>query len=158
MDFASFDTALRADDGAWLHLRHPTTEEPLYVQVDGTVGTAETERPCRVLARGNQSEAVRAVVRAHERREGALGMKLLQETDEARRAMLMGRQQEDRERHHEALVRAAVVRWEGIIYGGEEVACTPENVAKVFASPRFKAQLFRHCGDEERFFGGASNG
>lgn len=158
MDFAAFDTAPRAEDGAWLHLRHPVTDAPLYAQPDGTIGADETDKPCRVLARGNQSEAVQAVIRAHERREGVLGMKLLQANDDAKRSALIGQQQDNRKRHHEELARAAVVGWENIIFDGKPLAFSPDAVEKMFAAPAFKVQLFRHCADEERFFGIAPTG
>lgn len=61
MDFSTFDNRPRAEAGEWLHLVHPETGAPLYLKAAD--GSDDTEKPCRVLLRGQASPTVQAALR-----------------------------------------------------------------------------------------------
>ena len=113
MDFADLDMASAADAGADLHLRHPATDEPLY---DGKV-------PVKWRIIGRDSKRV-------------------QDATKAAQKLVMGGKIDDEEAGIRALA-ACVIGWPtGTKWQGDDVECTPENVAMMLrARPWLMEQI-----------------
>jgi hypothetical protein len=127
MDFSTIDLAANADRGADCHLEHPVTEEPLFTD-DG--------KPVTIRVLGQDSREFRAAVAAI--------------ADKAR----TGKQTLDKaEANAIELLSRVVVRWEGIVWDGKPLDCTPENV-RMFLSkfPPIRRQLDEFIGNRANFF------
>lgn len=152
MDFANFDLTDAADGGVWLHMKSPFDGALLYAD-DG-----KQEKPCRVLVRGNHSDEMRALIKAHDRKIGALSLRLAKaESDKAANA-IMAQIDEAKEAHEDRLIQCAVMGWENIIHGGKPIERTDEAVLKVFTRKLgdLRAQVFRQAAVEADFFKAAS--
>lgn len=159
MDFSSFVDTERASGGSWLHLSHPASGLPLYLQKDGTVGTDETDRPCEVLVRGNRAPEVRAITRERERAEELHAAKLMR-AQPAEAARLMAQDSAARDRYQRDLLVATVGDWRNIVIKAKDgpAECTSENVLAALSHPLMMVQIFRRSGDEAALFTSAPTG
>jgi hypothetical protein len=159
MDFSTFSTTDLADSGSWLHLEHPATGEPLYLDSENNIGTVETDKPCRVLVRGNRSDAVQKVFTAKTRADELAAARFLRATGkEADRLAIESARR--KENHTTDLLLATVADWENIVVKREEgpVSCTPENVVRALKHPKFMTQIFDRSADETALFQNAPTG
>lgn len=159
MDFSTLVSTGSDSEGSWLHIGHPATGEPLYLQDDGKVVTGETERPCRVLVRSNRAPEVRAVTKARERAEELHAMRLMRASpDEAQR--LITADAKAREAHQKELLVAVVADWENIPIRQADgpAAFSRDNVLAALSHPNFMVQIFRRSADEAALFTSAPTG
>jgi hypothetical protein len=114
MDFETLDVAAAAEEGAVLHLKHPTTGALLF----DTDADGDTAAVTITLA-GGDSDRVKAVQRAQVNRR-------LQRR--ARDPMTA----EEVESEAIDVYAAATLSWTNIALGGEALACTPANAKKLY--------------------------
>lgn len=100
MDFQKYDSTSSANDGAWMHVKHPVTEAPMF----------DDGKPCRVLVLGI---------------EGRIGAKIM----EMQRTEMAGAAPSD-EVAQDRLVREAAMLIKGFenIDRGDRPAKAPEDV------------------------------
>lgn len=111
MDLSTLDVAAAAEEGAELHLRHPTTNELLF---DG-----DDKVPVTITLAGADSERFRSAQRAQINR----------------RLRKRGREDatiEAAEADAIELLAASTLGWSGIALDGEDLACTPANAKKLY--------------------------
>jgi predicted glycosyl hydrolase (DUF1957 family) len=136
MDLGNLDFSKQAEEGAWLHLEHPTTGDPL-----------ETEgSPVRVLLLGRDSAAYRKA--AHKAQDARL------KAAARGAAGARGLTAEVLERESIRVLAACVVDWEGIVVDGE--ALEYSHAAAVELLERFdwiKQQVDAFVEDRANFLG-----
>lgn len=160
MDFSSLTDTSRASEGSWLHLNHPTTAEPLYLQGDGSIGTEKTAKPCRVRVRGNRAPEVRSVIRQRERQEELHAARLMRAGPGHETSRLLREDADKREQYQKDLLVATVCDWENIVIHQNEgpARMTPDNVVKALSHPTLMVQILRRSSDEAALFTEASTG
>jgi hypothetical protein len=126
MDFSTIDLAANAERGADVHIDHPVTEEPLFTE-DG--------QPITIRVLGQDSREFRAAVTAL--------------ADKASR----GKQSLDKtEAAAIDLLARVVVRWQGIMWEGKALECTPENVRMFLTKfPPIRRQIDAFIADRANF-------
>lgn len=179
MDFAQYDYHTLAQEQFWYHLRQPVrvrkdveqadgstietvvTEfgAPLYVQADQSIGTTQTERPCRVLVSGPTHPTIKALLGKLQRQEKLHKMEL-DETKASRREALMIRHEAEAEKVIAELAGALVNEWENIIYEGREIDADSETVQMMFGpgSPMMFQQLMEAVRERGDFLTGDAAG
>ncbi len=139
MDFTQFDNRDRAERGAWLHLVHPVTGEPLYDDDD-------KDKPCRVLVRGAASPTIQKVMRRKMLEDFERERKLSKDKiEEQRRVQVM-------EDTHRRLVEGAapfVMEFENVQRDGRP-ATAPDDV-EWFLNLVFPVMRAVETGGEMRF-------
>lgn len=121
MDFGTYNRATRAQEGEWMHVMHPETLRPLYMQ-DGktpTLGEAETDKPCRILVQGVHSPELRQMHKVYEDRIALLRAKASRADGQGVIRNLQKQMREEEEKHGLAMIAAAIKGWENIVFNGE---------------------------------------
>lgn len=136
MDFADFDLATAAESGTWHHFE--LSGQPLYRQDDNTIGTDETDKPCRVLLKGIGSDATMSILREIARVDQAHQFRLQRSKDSEIEGLIVKLEQKS-EGAMKRLILASVSEWENIVMGGKEAECNADNKLKI-------------CGPETAFF------
>lgn len=137
MDFGTYNLAARAQEGEWMHVLHPETLRPLYMQ-DGktpTLGETETDKPCRILVQGAHSPELRQMYKAYEDRIALLRAKASRADGQGVILSLQKQMREAEEKHGLALVAAAIKNWENIVFNGEVLPFSDEAKAKIVPAP-----------------------
>jgi hypothetical protein len=126
MDFSTIDLAANAERGADIQLEHPVTEEPLFTD-DG--------QPVTIRVLGQDSREFRAAVTALAEKANK-GKQTLEKTE----AMAVD------------LLSRVVIRWNGIIWEGKPLDCTPENVRMFLTKfPPIRRQIDAFIADRANF-------
>lgn len=134
VDLARFATADAADEGRWMVVLNPLTAGVL--EQDGA--------PIRVRVRGADSIAFE---RARENLVRAVFQRGVELTD-AERAAMQAR-----------ALAAIVVDWEGIVWDGKPLACTPENVEMILLkAPWLRRQIDDFAATRANFLPPSSEG
>ena len=159
MDFASLTATDHHETGTWLHLTHPANGAPLYLDGKNSVTADETDKPCRVLVRGNRSPQVKRVLDDKSRADEAHGMRLLRASERDVRQMAADHAKA-RDAHQRKLLAATVADWENIVLkeGEKPAQCTEENVLAALDHPSFMVEIFRRSADEAALFPDAPTG
>lgn len=179
MDFAQYDYQTLAKEQFWYHLRQPVRireevvgedgetrevvriefHDPLYAQMDQSIGTTQTDRPCRVLVSGPTHPTIKALLGKLQRQEKLHKMEL-DETKASRREALMIRHEAEAEKVIAELAGALVNEWENIIYEGREIDADSETVQTMFGpgSPVMFQQLMEAVRDRGNFLTGDAAG
>lgn len=126
MDFSTIDLAANAERGADIHIEHPITEQPLFTD-DG--------QPITIRVLGQDSREFRAAVAALADKAGK-GKQTLEKTE----AMAID------------LLSRVVMRWNGIMWEGKPLECTPENVRMFLTKfPPIRRQIDAFIADRANF-------
>jgi len=159
MDFTDLTGSDRHETGTWLHLPHPANGQPLYLTEGNSVTTEETDKPCRVLVRGNRSPQIKRVLDAKARADELHGMRVLRASERDAK-QLSADHAKARDAHQRALLVASVADWQNIVLkeGDKPAACTPENVLAALDHPVFLVEIFRRSADEAALFPDAPTG
>jgi hypothetical protein len=166
MDFSDFDLRDGADDGMWLHLTDPYSGSLLYRDDSDEIVTEETDKPCRVLIRGNHSEQMRKMLRAWERKDATFGMRIMRVSEKDAEAVTKQRQ-DALEKHHDALLLCAVIDWENVTARKDPkdkkskplvVERSDDAVLRLMRNNGFQTQIIRAAADEAAFFSNALTG
>lgn len=154
MDFAGLDLRAASEAGIWVHLEADGLG-PLYRQADDSIGAAASERPCRVQIRGVASTPVAECLRELQRLEMAHQARLQRAKDKDIEG-LVARFEEATRSLMERLIASAVAGWENIVFLGQDLPCTPANVAQVIG-PRtaFFQQVYETILERRAFLGSA---
>jgi hypothetical protein len=143
MDFADLDLRAASERGSWVHLSY--RGEVIYADDAGS-------KPSRVLIKGMGSDAVMGAFRKVERIETLRRERMLRTADKDADAVL-AKSQADLEAAMADMVAAAVCEWENILYAGENMPCTRENVLKICGpGTLFFGQVTDAIRDEMRLF------
>ena len=137
MDFAHYNRAKRAEDGAWLHVLHPDKDEPLYLhEQDGkAVSLPEpNDKPCRVLVRGIHSPRLRKMHKAHERKISEMQMRMAQGSKADRKGFLDSIREAEEE-FGLRLLDEAIIGWENIPWDGEVLPYSEDAKAMLIPEP-----------------------
>lgn len=130
MDFADIDVEGWAEEGADLHLHHPSTKGKLH-DADGN--------PVIIRVRGIDSPKVKAIAKR------------------AGRAMEVG-QKFDAEKQGMDLLAALTVSWSGIGWEGKDLECNPKNVRFFYEKRDWVAkQVLDFASERRNFFLDASS-
>lgn len=141
MDFADLDLRAASDRGSWVPLIYKG--EPV---------TDDKGNASRVLVRGMGSDGVLDAFRKVERVDALRRDRLNRAADKDADAV-MAKYQKDQEAAMAELIVAAVGDWEGVIYSGKALPCTPENVLKICGpGSLFFGQVNAAIVDEHRLF------
>jgi hypothetical protein len=153
MDFADFDLQTASEAGTWVHL---DLDGPLYRQEDETIGTAKTDKPCRVKLRGLASSGVTALIQKVERLEMVHRARIGRARDGEIEGLVAKHQAATVEVMGEVIV-AAVSGWENIIIGGKPAEMTPETVLSILGPQRtFFDQVYQAILERRRFLTSAA--
>lgn len=143
MDFADLDLRAASERGSWVHLAY--RGEPIFAD-------DAKEKPSRVLIKGMGSDAVMGAFRKVERIETLRRERMLRAADKDADAVL-AKSQADLEAAMAEMIAAAVSDWEGILYAGEMLECTKENVLKICGpGTLFFGQVTDAIREEQRLF------
>lgn len=124
MDLGTYSRATRAQEGEWMHVLHPETMRPLYMQSTTplSVGDTVTDKPVRVLVQGVYSPELRAMSKAHEGAMAKLRAKLGRATGAGDVAAIQSQITEATEKFGLSLIAAAIKGWENFVFNGEVLA------------------------------------
>jgi hypothetical protein len=126
MDFSTIDLAANAERGADVHIEHPVTEEPLFTE-DG--------QPITIRVLGQDSREFRAAVTALADK-ASKGKQSVEKTEAAAIELLS----------------RIVVKWQGIMWEGKALDCTPENVRMFLTKfPPIRRQIDNFVADRANF-------
>ena len=148
MDLSKYNRAHAARDGAWMHLAHPETREPLFavglLKADADAGiddgwnaltAKEAEaypgagcKPIRFHLQGISSPAIRAMQRQHDDKVELLRLRRKASTPE-QIVTLNNDIQDETEAHGLAVLTAGILGWENLPWQGALLEFTPENRA-----------------------------
>jgi len=128
MDLMDFNMTTLGNRGAWIDI----------------VGPAGQTTGIRIHVRGAHSEAIAKVTKDHEQRvaeaiakaKGRLDLEVIERDRDA------------------AMAVASTIAWEGVTYGGKELACTPDAVRDLYLNPGFSwlaVQVYRASQDAGLF-------
>ena len=155
MDFANLDLKSASEIGAWVHLTKDGQE--LY-EAGGVITTDESESPCRIKIRGVASKGVLDNIRAIERTEMAFNARLTRAKDREIDGLVAVKQTALTTIICD-LIAAAVAEWENIIWDGEDIDCTRENVLKICGPETyFFMQVYGEIMERHRLFKDAASG
>lgn len=140
MDFAKLDLRAASERGSWVHLSY--NGEKLF----------EGDKPQRIKVRGMGAKGVMEAFRRVERVQALRGDRLARASEKAADGVL-AKFQEELEEAMGALIVSAVSELDNIIWDGEPLECTPENVLK-FCGPGtlFFGQVNSAIAEEHRLF------
>lgn len=155
MDFADLDLATASEAGTWLHLKHDQFGK-LFLQKDGSIGSGETDKPCRVLLKGVAAPEVAKVLDRVERLNLAHEARISKAKPAEIDALAEQHQMAFREVTRD-LISVAVADWQNIVFGGSALPLTRENALRVLG-PRtaFFRQVYDEILERRRFFGSAA--
>ena len=136
MDFADFDLATVAEKGVWMHFA--INDKPLYRQGDDTIGTDETDKPCRVMLKGLGSDATMSIMKEISRAEAAHQFRM-QRAKDGDIEGLIEKLEAVSDSAMKRLIDTSVSEWENIMVGGKEAPCD-------------KAIKLKICGPGSAFF------
>ena len=117
MDLSELNTTEFAEEGAWMEIRHPDTDDVLFEQDEGG-----TRRPWRIRLRGSDSKTANSAAhrQANRRLQNATSRKGIKITSEGL------------ESDELAVLIDLTIGWENIINNGAELEFTRENVSMVY--------------------------
>lgn len=131
MDLANLNTKQQMEAGADLHLKHPSTREPLFADDD------KGKKPMVITLMGIDGETFQRIRRQNQR--AAMKRRDPVEPAEAEKQGL------------DTLV-AITKGWKNIVLSGEELAFTAENVRRVYAEfPWIREQVNEFASDRANF-------
>ena len=133
MDFSKLNMTEHADKGAKMQVMHPSTGEPL----EGVT----------ITLLGDDSTVQR--LRLAELRQKALAKK-----------GNFNKIYDLTEEHSQNIRISKTIGWEGVVWEGKELACTPENVRKIYSNDGFRwlvDQVDRFTVDRSNFLESADN-
>lgn len=124
MDLGTYSRATRAQEGEWMHVLHPETLRPLYMQNTKpfSVGEEATDKPVRILVQGIYSPELRAMSKNHEGAMAKLRAKLGRATGAGEVAAIQSQITEATEKFALSLVAAAIKGWENLVFNGDVLA------------------------------------
>ena len=133
IDVESISTKERANEGAWLNLKHPETDEFLTYEDDKKV-----ERNARVKVRGLESDKVRKKRIEVERQNASGSRKQITDTEMA-----------------EMLIRTLIMEIEGFAKDGKALNARSSDDVEVFLSISYSfwEQIFDFAGERSNFLG-----
>jgi hypothetical protein len=146
MDFANLDLRRLSEEGTWVHLEYDG--EPLSTE----------SGPCRVRVRGMAADDVMAAARKIERIEIARRDRMARTADKDMDGVLKKAQSDIMAASDEMIV-AAVYEWENIVYEGEVLPLTRDNLLKICGSGTlFFEQVRDAILEKKRLFTSAATG
>jgi len=123
MDLKELNITPKSNEGAWCTLEHPVTGEELDIQIK--------------LA-GTDSDIYRETIRKQINRRLKKGIKRLS--------------LEETENENLELLVACTLDWKNVVYEGEPLECTPENVKFIYSQfPWIKEQVDDFIGDRANY-------
>ena len=137
MDFGTYNRALRAQEGEWLHVLHPDLARPLYLQ-DGkppSIDVTETDKPVRVLVQGVHSPELRKMHKAFEDQLALLSARMGRANGSGEVRSINKQMAELQEKHGLAMIGAAIKGWENFVYNGEVLPFSDEAKAQIMPQP-----------------------
>lgn len=159
MDFSTLTGSEAHEQGSWLHLPHPASGLPLYLAKGNSITTEETDKPCRVLVRGNRAPQVKRVLDDRARNDELHAMRVMR-SSERDAQQLAADNAKAREAHQRALLVASVADWENIVLteGEKPAECTQQNILAALSHPAFMVAIFKRSADEAALFQDAPTG
>lgn len=140
LDLKNMTVMTPAEAGADVELEHPVSGEPL-VNEDGS--------PWKISVRGEDSQAVRAVVKKqHDRR-----------IEKMRKNKSGGFDSDTVEAEQTERLVAATIGWSGLVMDGKPYDFSIPNARKLYGNPEYiwiVEQVEKAMGDRQRFFTNAS--
>lgn len=143
MDFADLDLKTASERGSWIHLEY--RGDPIYADENN-------KKPSRLLIKGMGSDAVIQAFRKVERIEVLRRDRMARANDKGAESVL-SKSQADLENAMADMIVAAVSDWENILYAGEVLDCTKENVLTICGpGTLFFSQVTEAIREEHRLF------
>lgn len=151
MDFAQYDFKTLSEQGFWCYLKNKNGQ-PLYMQDDLSIGTDETDAPCRVMLRGVGTGDVRKLADKLDRLPRLEARELDGAKPNTYDAIMQRFQKATRETM-ESLILAIVEDWENIVYAGELVERSDDMALRLFGpdNPFLFEQIFEAIRDRRDF-------
>ena len=147
MDFAKLDLKTASEAGSWVHLEH--NGEPLYL---------EEGKPQRLHIKGVGDPKVMAACKAVVRMQTLLSDRLGRASDKDAEAVVKAFEVKTEDATAEMIV-TAVDGWENIIWNGEELELSRENLLKICGpGTLFFGQVSGAIMEHKRLFQNAANG
>lgn len=124
MDFAKLDLKSASEAGSWVHLEH--NGEPLFLDQDAD----KPEKPQRLHIKGVGDTKVMAACRAVTRNQTLMQDRLARASDKDAEAVVKAFEKKTEDATADMIV-VAVDRWENIVWGGEELELSRENLLRI---------------------------
>lgn len=139
-DLSALDTAKAGEEGATLHVKHPSTGEPMFVMQPGTTDPV----PLTLTLLGSDSATWRSKVFETNRRR-------LREM-QGRRNVRLTPEQVDADALE--LLSEVTTAWTGVVVDGKSLPCNAENAATVYRRlPWIREQADEFANDRENYAG-----
>jgi hypothetical protein len=124
MDFAQLDLKAASEQGSWLHLEHEG--ELLFLDSDAP----KPEKAQRLHIKGVGDPKVMAACRAVTRLQTLMQDRLARASDKDAEAVIKAFEKKTEDATADMIV-TAVDEWENIVWSGEELELTRENLLKI---------------------------
>ena len=164
MDFADLDLKTASEAGLWLHVKHPTTGDELYLDASGGIVFGDdiigrdNLSPSRVHLKGMGDPKIFELIRRIER----IGKVTEQKVQRAKPEQLddiYKREQDESQACMRDIISLAVFEWENIVFGGEVLEPTTDNKLKVFGpGTLFFVQVYESLMEHTGFLKSAAQG
>lgn len=146
MDFANFKLTEKSDEGAWCHLNHPVTKEPLYL--DDAHGCPDHSKPCRIKMAGRDSAVWKEAEKQFVQRQ----------LDKAQAGNSAKVTVESVQHNALAVLASATLEWENIPYNGNILRLDTDkhNARALYAAVAWiKEQVDEFAGNRANYLTGA---
>ena len=137
-DLAHLDPTYAADQGAWLHLKHPNTGDLLYLDAD----QLEPSKPIKIKLAGKDSTNWKAAEQAD----------LDRRLDQAQRNNKLSVKAQDVERRGLKILAAVTLEWENVMWDGKPLSCSASTAEQLYnARTWIREQVDEFVADRKNF-------
>jgi len=146
LDFAKINLTADSDKGAWCHIKHPVTKEPLYLNGDN--GQPDHTKPVRIKMAGRDSEIWKEAEKQFVQRQ----------LDKAQAGNSAKVTVESVQHNALSVLALATLEWENIPYDGHMLRLDAEkhNARALYAAQTWiKEQVDEFAGNRANFMPGA---
>lgn len=139
LDLGDFETATKANEGIWVIIKHPVTDE---------------DTSTEILILGSDSDEA---LRFNDELSKAAQQRLVSALAESKSRRNKGKYQDDADvsqRELDTQLLCLIVKdWKNVTWKGKELKCTPENVKMVVTkNMHVRSTLLRYHYDRDAFF------